>query len=237
MVDDLGQRIVRGEFTPDSTLPNESDLSASLDVSRTVLREAIKVLAAKGLVEARPKVGTRVLPRSHWQLIDPDVLGWQLRHNPGEAFYRDIGEIRRLIEPPAARYAALRRTEGDIDRLRSLVTELGQATDDVARYVRTDLALHAAILWATHNDLLARMTSTIDIALQAARVITTKVPGGTIFAMPQHGLVIDAIVAGDGERAERTMLDLVSGAARDVEWVLGTVTIDRDIPSTKGTSE
>lgn len=220
VVDGLGERIVRGELAPGATLPNEADLSIELAVSRTVIREAVKVLASKGLVELRPRTGTRVLPRSAWQLMDPDVLSWQLDGAPGDAFYRDIAEIRRLIEPPAARLAAERRTDADVERLTSLISELGEATGDTPRYIAIDLALHGAILAATHNDLLERLTSTVGVALRAARGVTTRVPGGPARAMAPHRAVVDAIVAGRPAAAESAMERLLQLAANDAREAL-----------------
>src|SRR5919108_4693168 len=100
VVHEIGVRIVRGELEPGDTLPENGLLDES-GVSRTVLREAIKVLAAKRLVESRPKTGTRVLPRGDWNLLDPDVLAWQLEAGPNRRFLRDMLELRRLIEPAA----------------------------------------------------------------------------------------------------------------------------------------
>src|SRR5207247_9937865 len=102
VVHDIGLRIVRGELEADDPLPTEDELSGELSVSRTVLREAIKVLAAKRLVESRPKTGTRVQQRSEWNLLDPDVLAWQLAAGPGRRFLEDTLEARRLIGPAAA---------------------------------------------------------------------------------------------------------------------------------------
>src|SRR5262249_18820510 len=92
---DIGAQILRGDLGPGDVLPNEADFSARLKVSRTALREAIKVLAAKGLVESRPKTGTRVRPRGEWNLLDPDVLAWQLAAGPVESFVADLFELRQ----------------------------------------------------------------------------------------------------------------------------------------------
>src|SRR4051812_45996852 len=95
VVHDIGVRILRGDLRPGDVLPAEEELGGELGVSRTVLREAIKVLAAKRLVESRPKTGTRVLPRGEWNLIDPDVLAWRLEADPDEQFFADVNELRR----------------------------------------------------------------------------------------------------------------------------------------------
>src|SRR5207247_3167418 len=115
VVHDLGLRIVQGELEAGESLPTEEELSSELTASRTVLREAIKVLAAKRLVESRPKTGTRVRQRAEWNLLDPDVLAWQLEAGPDRRFLEDTLELRGLIEPAAARLAAVRANEGEIE--------------------------------------------------------------------------------------------------------------------------
>ncbi len=220
VVDALGSRIVQGEFPPDTTLPNENELGLGLDVSRTVVREAIKVLASKGLVESRPKTGTRVLPRRHWNLIDPDVLGWQLEAGVDETFFGDLSEVRSFIEPRAAQLAAQRRTDEEARHLARLLERLDASSDDLAAYIATDLELHSAILEATHNELLIRMSGTLTAALEAGRAVTTRVPGGTAEAMPLHRAVVTAIGSGDGPGALRAMEGLVARAARDADLIL-----------------
>src|SRR6266516_8198527 len=117
VVHDIGLRIVQGELEAGDPLPTEDELSGELSVSRTVLRESIKVLAAKRLPESRPKTGTRVRQRAEWNLLDPDVLAWQLEAGPDRRFLEDTLELRRLIEPAAARFAAERASEDEISVL------------------------------------------------------------------------------------------------------------------------
>ena len=103
---EIGQRILRGDFPPGAVLPNESAFSVELKVSRTALREAIKVLAAKGLVDSRPKIGTRVRPRNQWNMLDPDVLAWSFSVGDTERHAINLTEMRRILEPAAAALAA-----------------------------------------------------------------------------------------------------------------------------------
>src|SRR3989442_812151 len=114
LVHEIGVRILSGEIEPGEALPTEDELTGDVAASRTVLREAVKVLAAKRLVQSRPKTGTRVRPRSEWNLIDPDVLAWQLEAGPTREFFEDALELRQLIEPAAARLAAHRATDEEI---------------------------------------------------------------------------------------------------------------------------
>src|SRR6476620_11614265 len=126
VVHQVGVSIVRGELEPGELMPDDA-IVAEPSVSRTVVREAIKVLAAKGLVESRPKTGTRVRPRSDWNLIDPDVLAWQLKAGPTREFLEDALELRRMIEPGAARLAAARATDEEIEALEQALAAMREA--------------------------------------------------------------------------------------------------------------
>lgn len=219
VVEELGQRIIRGELPPGVALPTEADLSTELAVSRTVVREAIKVLAAKGLVESRPKTGTRALDRRHWNMIDPDVLGWVFAAGPDPRLFRDLSEVRDFIEPRAAELAASRATDEERARIVALCTAM-QAAADAPSYIAADLALHEAILEATHNELLVQMTHAIVLALRAGRTITVQAAGGPASAHGFHRGVVQAIDERDPVAARVAMEDLIVGAAADVEAVL-----------------
>src|SRR5689334_2106606 len=158
VVHDIGLRIVRGELRPgDVVVPDEGDIGAS----RTVVREAIKVLAAKGLVAPRPKTGTRVRPRRDWNLLDPDVLAWRLESDPGQDFFRDLSEVRRLLEPAAARIAALRAAPGIAEPLARHLAAMEAALDDPDGYIEADVAFHGAILEGCGNELLEQLGGTL----------------------------------------------------------------------------
>lgn len=214
VVDALGLRIVRGDLGAGATLPTEADLSAELGVSRTVVREAIKVLAAKGLVESRPKVGTRALGRAHWSLIDPDVLAWQVQAGPDPDFFADLVEVRDFIEPRAAEFAADRATAEERAALLRLQDELEAAAADTPASVRVDLALHAAILRATHNGLLAQMAGAIITALGAGPVDAIRPPGGRERLNQAHRLVVEAIGRADAAGARECMEALIASTTR-----------------------
>jgi GntR family galactonate operon transcriptional repressor len=220
VVEALGRPIVVGDRPPGDALPNEADLSLELEVSRTVVREAIKVLAAMGLVEVRPKTGTRVLPRSYWRLIDPDVLRWLFEREVDERPYREISEVRMIIEPQAASLAAVRRTDAEAREISGLLDRMALATKDPSTYIAADIAFHSSILRATHNDLLTQMTATIHAALEASRTVTVRVPGGPAKAMPHHRAVSDAIVSRRGAAASLSMRRLVGATWKDVESIL-----------------
>src|SRR5262245_38015854 len=114
VVHTIGLRILRGDLQPGDPLPGDEELRLDHSVSRTVLREAVKVLAAKGLVHARPKTGTRVSPRSRWNVVDPDVLAWRIEAGPDSELYSEVTEMRLAIEPQAARLTATRASSEEI---------------------------------------------------------------------------------------------------------------------------
>lgn len=219
-VDVLGRRIVSGDIPAGAALPIESDLGAELDVSRTVVREAVKVLAAKGLVTTRPRTGTRVRPRSSWDVIDRDVIGWIVESGPSRAFYEDLFEVRAIIEPQAAALAAERRTDQEATRIVALLERFERAANDRRAHIEADLPLHAAILEASHNELLIRLSSTLGVALRAGRDVTTRVTEGLTNSIPLHRDVVASIVEARTDRARDAMLALIADAREDMEAVL-----------------
>ena len=157
MVERLGLRIVGGEPAPGQTLPQEPVLAEEYDVSRTVVREALRVLAAKGLVEARPMRGTRVRPRSEWRVLDPDLLRWSLESDAHDALLIHLAEIRSIVEPTAARLAAERSTPAQHVELEAALHALIDASTDVGSFIEADLVLHHTIFRMSANPLLEEL--------------------------------------------------------------------------------
>jgi GntR family transcriptional regulator, galactonate operon transcriptional repressor len=219
-VDELGRRIVSGQIPIGDTLPNEADLGDEMGISRTVVREAVKVLAAKGLVETRPRMGTRVQPRSRWDLVDHDVLDWIVASSPPLAFYRDVFEVRSIIEPRAAQLAAERRTPTEAERIDQLLRSMEASVDDREAYIVADLRFHAAVIAAAHNELLSRLGGTLSVALRAGRAVTTRIADGPSSSIALHTEVACAIRGSDPAAAHRAMEALIRYATRDMEVVL-----------------
>ena len=217
----IGRRILGGSLQPGALLPAERELRAS----RTVVREAVKVLAAKGLVESRPKTGTRVRTRDAWNLLDPDVLAWQRDGAPPTshaAQLRALTEVRRIIEPAAAELAASRADGRDIAALEQALDAMEAASlpaggADVEAFVQADMRFHLAILRACRNDLLEQMSRVVYSALLVSFRSTSALPGRAKASLPKHRAILDAIRAGDGGRAAATMRRLVQSTAREVE--------------------
>ena len=220
MVRALGLAIVRGDHAPGAILPKAETWAGQLGVSRTVIREVTRVLAEKGLVESRPRVGTRVRPRSEWNLVDPEVIAWHREVGPDIQFFRDLSEVRIAIEATAARLAAERATAQEVARLEELFDLMTAEIADPVAYARADLELHSLVLRATHNALLAQLAYTISEALAASRDVTVRSPGSSLASMPLHADLVAAIRARDGRRAEALMTRLVELAIRDIERVL-----------------
>ena len=163
LLNEIGQSIVSGEYAPGDQLPNGEDWSASYGASRTGLREVVKVLAGKGMVEMRPRTGTRVRPRRDWNFLDPDVLHWRFgpRTTPDDA--RSLFELRRAIEPTAGALAAERATQEQIDELRAILAEMDKAGDDGERFAVPDLAFHRAILHMSGNELIGSLNALLIV--------------------------------------------------------------------------
>ncbi|MBD2893045.1 FadR/GntR family transcriptional regulator [Actinomadura nitritigenes] len=214
-VQEIARRILGGELNPGDTI-DVAALGDELDVSLTALREALKVLAAKGLVASRQKRGTFVRPRSDWSLLDPDVIRWQFANRDDQAFLQNLAEVRGIIEPQAARYAALRRTPDDLAALDEALAAMKAADGDLARAVQADLDFHRGLLTATHNELLERMEVVIEVGLaERDRLVHGVRPHDD--PVPSHRAVLDAVRDADPDRAEKAMHDLLVKAAHDLD--------------------
>ena len=224
VVHDIGVRILRGDLEPGQPIPTEEELGTAvagdIAVSRTVVREAVKVLAAKGLVESRPKTGTRVRPRRQWNLLDPDVLAWQVEAGPSERFLEAALELRRLIEPAAARLAAERATEEEIAGLVAAHEGMEAAGESLDLFMEPDLRFHTALLEATHNELLEQMSGILTSVLRILFSSSERPAGAYGRAAGLHGAVVDAISARDPEAAEAALLRLSDDTASNVTWAL-----------------
>jgi DNA-binding FadR family transcriptional regulator len=221
-VDHLGEAIVAGRYAEGASVPPEPMLCEELGVSRTVVREAVKSLIAKGLVTSGPKVGTRVLPAEQWNWFDPDVIAWQSKAGLTREFLRDLQELRRIVEPAAVRMAAERATAADIAGLETAFAGMVQAIDEQGDYVTHDLRFHQGLLRACHNRMLVQMSKALAALLRTSFEISTSRKDGPRNSLPLHRAVPDAVIARDAERAERAILVLIDGAREDIETVLAS---------------
>lgn len=221
-VDRIGEAIVAGRYAVGSTLPAEPMLCEAFGVSRTVVREAVKSLAAKGLLVAGPKVGTRVLPADNWNWFDPDVVAWQTHAGLTEDFLRDLQELRRVIEPAAVRMAADRATAGDIAEIEAAYAGMKRAIEHGGDYVASDLRFHQGLLRAGGNRMMVQMSKAIGALLRTSFEVSTSKPHGPSLSLPLHRAVLDAVIAHKPVQAERASLKLIDSAREDISQVLAS---------------
>jgi DNA-binding FadR family transcriptional regulator len=205
----LGSRIVGGEFGKNGALPTEGDLAAELGVSRNALREAVKVLVSKGMVEVRPKTGTRIRPLEEWNLLDRDVLEWHAHSDLRMTRAFELVEFRLVVEPRAAALAAKRGTALELDAIESACHALEDCIATPALVPQRDIVFHRSIHLATHNAILNHLGSLTSALMQIQVLMTTKEPGSFEKGLPLHRLLTDAIKARDSVRAEAISRELV----------------------------
>jgi DNA-binding FadR family transcriptional regulator len=211
----LAVAIVSGALPVGALVPNAPGPGGAGAASRTAYREAMRFLAGKGLVEARPRAGTRVAPRAAWHLLDPDVLRWSLAAQPDEAFVRDLFELRMLIEPGCARLAALRRDERQLAEIRAALDGMERTGPDTEENIRHDLAFHEAIFRAAGNAAVAALVGVVSTTLHwSLRVLGART--AAVFRQPlaDHRRVFEAIERRDGDGAATLTRVLVADALR-----------------------
>lgn len=217
----IGRRIVSGQYKPGDTLPTEPQIQEEFGVSRTAVREAIRLLSAKGLTVSRPKIGTRVRPMIDWNLLDPDVLRWQVDQNPSEEFIHALFDMREIIEPAAAARAAERATDEEIVALGAAMDGIQNEARGSPAQIKADIAFHMAILEASKNPLLRSVGAMIQSALE----ITFSLGWRTVMAddaVLQHRDVYDAVRKRDPEEAFLAMRRLLrnsKGNVFDAIWI------------------
>ncbi|MBX2853346.1 MAG: FadR family transcriptional regulator [Rhodobacteraceae bacterium] len=221
LVDQIGREIISGGFAAGSLLPNEAEMRDRYSISRTALREAYSKLMAKGLVSARPKVGTSVRPRAHWNMLDQDVLSWHLQTVPAEDIAADLYTLRRMIEPATAELAAKIRTDQDMEKIAAAFEAMKANATQEGPLIEADFSFHLAILNATRNPFInafsalirAAMVSTFELSWRGAEVIKDQ-------RLAQHGDVVDAIRAQDSATARAAMELLLDESIEDVSEAL-----------------
>ena len=211
----LGVAIVSGRIKPGEILDNEVESSEQLAVSRTAYREAVRILAAKGLVASRPKLGTKVCERSNWHLLDPEVLSWLFEGRPSHDFLVGLFELRSIIEPAAAALAAVRRTPDDLTQMREAMLSMERHGLDTAEGRTADRRLHDAILAATRNPVLYALSSSIGAAVRWTTIFKQRKRSLPRDPVPDHWRVFEAIAEGDADAARVAMHELVSLALED----------------------
>ncbi len=217
----LGCEIVAGVFPPGTLLPNEAEMRSRFAVSRTALREAYSVLAAKGLILPRPKIGTRVRPKSDWNMLDPEVLTWHLEAVPNEEFISELYTLRQMIEPEAAAAAATMASPATVEQMSAAFADMVRFKDGAGDLISADLRFHLGMLNATGNHFVGAFGSLIYAALfatfklsweGAARIRDSR--------LEQHGAVFEAIRDKKPDLARERMHTLLTDSLGDVREFL-----------------
>lgn len=227
-MDRIGAAIVAGLQPQGTTLPPEPQLGAAFGVSRTVVREAVKALIAKGLLVSGPKLGTRVLPREHWNWFDADVVAWSTRAGLSHAMLRDLHELRRVVEPAAVRLAAARATKDDLAAMTDALADMDTAAQHAnagaqanagAHYVEHDLRFHQAVLRASHNQMFVQVGKALAPLLSISFDISSDHGRAAPASMEPHRQVLQAIARGQADLADRRCRALIEAAGADIERV------------------
>lgn len=223
LVHKVGRKIIQGELLPEELLPKVETWGEEIGVSRTVIREALKGLSARGLIKSIPKVGTVVLPRTEWQWWDPDVLEWATSIKDNHHFLLQMTEMRLAIEPAAAKLAAQKATESDIIYMTKCFQNLEQSVGDVDAWVKADYEFHNSIVIASHNELMVNLVSLLrDASLQSRlrsrealdknEVLPFESPSEEVLA--NHKIIFDAICKRDEDTAFQAMNQLILRVAQ-----------------------
>lgn len=215
VVDELGLRIMSGKLEAGAIVDTE-ELAASYDVSRTVVREALKVLAGKGLIDARPRRGTFVRERLNWNLLDPDVLRWQFDSVTDVSILEKLHEVRVMVEPAAAELAAVRRTDDDLVVLFAAVEAMAEAYAGTDSIAESDLQFHLGLLAATHNELVEQLSIIIGIGLAARDQYVHSHRVSIKRGLEMHRQIAIAVEKRDPVAARDRMIELLESAASDV---------------------
>lgn len=211
----IGIDILQGHYPPDGMLPTEDELMRRFRVSRTALREALKTLAAKGMIMPKTRVGTRVLPQSQWHMFDPDLIAWRLQAGVDSGFMRHLFEIRFAIEPAACVLACQRRGEADLAQLAAILEDMSAANHDRERFVAVDLKFHKSVLAASGNPLMQSIGAVIEAALLAAlrRSAPTDDPRRHAQSVANHRRIYEALGARDEAAASAAMMAVIREGA------------------------
>ncbi len=212
VVDILGYRIAAGQYREGETLPIEQELADSLAVGRNALREAVKVLSGKGLISTAPRSGTRIRQREDWNMLDPDVLRWHADPDIAtEKFMLDLIEMRRIIEPKAAELAAARATREDVARIMSAYEAMAASKNNAEQRIEADIEFHAAVLKASHNEVLNHFRYAIATYLKAhSRLGESVSEADSRLDLERHQKIAWAIASGKAKSAYSQTVEMLN---------------------------
>lgn len=224
VVDELGLKILSGKLEAGAIVDTE-ELAASYEVSRTVVREALKVLAGKGLIDARPRRGTFVRERLNWNLLDPDVLRWQFDSVTDLSILEKLHEVRAMVEPAAAALAAVRRSDDDLVVLFGAVEAMDEGSDEADEIADADLQFHLGLIAATHNELIEQLSMIIGIGLSSRDRYVHSHRVSIKRGLEMHRQIAVAVERRDAVAARTQMIELLESAASDVRELQGNPSV------------
>ena len=212
IVQELGASIVSGDYSPDDKFPIEADLCKQFGASRSILREAVKMLTAKGLVGARPRQGTWVEPENNWNFLDPDVLGWPLERKLDIELLEEFTEMRLAVEPLAAAMAAKRAKDSDLILIKNSLARMQAAERGDDDPHESDIAFHISVLKASNNRLIGQLEGLISTALRFSIRLTNRFKGVEFASVEDHEAVAKAILARKPKAAAKAMTNIIDEA-------------------------
>lgn len=222
MTSELGRAIICGEYPRDQSLPTEADLCDKFGVSRTAVREAIKMLTAKGIIRSKPKQGIRIQPEEDWNILDPEMLSWSLEANPSLEVLKEFTQMRIAIEPEACALAARNANPERILIIEQALGRMEEAVNagDAAAELQADIDFHIAILYATENRFYIRMRDFISTALNVSIQHTSPIKADPKAIIDEHARIFNAIKSGNVERAKNSMFLIIDEALSFIEQTL-----------------
>jgi DNA-binding FadR family transcriptional regulator len=219
MTSELGRAIVCDEYPRDKSLPTEAALCEKIGVSRTAVREAIKMLTAKGLISSKPKQGIRILPEENWNILDPEMLAWSLEAKPSLSVLREFTQMRMAVEPEACALAARHANPERLEVIENALIRMEQSVkdNDLAAELQADIDFHVAILYASENRFYIRMRDFTATALNVSIQHTTPAIDNSEGIVEEHARIFNAIKSGNAERAKNSMFLLIDEALSIIE--------------------
>lgn len=205
----LGSEILSGARPPGSRMPGVEEMFERFGVSRVLMREVMKTLAAKGMIASKSRVGTHVLAASHWNWFDPEVLTWRVRLGMDRAFLDQLAEMRRAVEPAGAALAARNRTREHVAALRAALDAMAQAGGDRRAFAQADCDFHIAVSAASANPLFRSFAGVVETVLEASFSLSSPDRAEVAATVARHAAIADAIEAGDGSAAAQAMLSVI----------------------------
>ncbi|MGB8602048.1 MAG: FadR/GntR family transcriptional regulator [Rhizomicrobium sp.] len=215
---DLGVEIVSGKYRPGDILSGEIASSEQLSVSRTAYREAIRILAAKGLVSSKPKIGTKVNAKGKWHILDPDVLAWMFEAGPDITALNSLFELRDVVEPTAAAFAAIRRTDGQLRTMATAIDRMERHTLMTEAGRQADVDFHATLLQASDNPFITSLVEGFTAAITSTNIYKQREHPLRRDPVPDHAHVYDAIADKDADKAQLAMRELIRLARIDTPF-------------------